>query len=299
MPTTNIATYPFALRPLLIILLLAGLWTITGCDQDDNIPEKKPSVQTSTHATLGAHLTDSLGNSLYMFANDFDGKTNCTGGCLNLWPVYYAGDNLTQDRLADGLNIADFATITTAGGQKQTTYKTWPLYYYAPVVNGTNTRELPGETKGEGIGGVWNVAKPDYTIQLVNAQLTGLDGKNYTSAYVEGTGKTLYFSDSKGLTIYTFSKDSFNINKFTKPDFTNNNVWPIYETDKVVVPSTLDKTLFGSITVAGRKQLTYKGWPLYHFGSDNQVRGSNKGVSVPVPGTWPVAVKDKAEAPKP
>jgi predicted lipoprotein with Yx(FWY)xxD motif len=50
------------------------------------------------------------------------------------------------------------------------------------------------------------------------------------------------------------------------------------------------------IDVFGRKQLTYKGWPLYYYGTDAGVMGSNKGVSVPVPGRWPVAVKDMAAA---
>lgn len=134
---------------------------------------------------------------------------------------------------------------------------------------------------------------------LVNAQLTGNDGKMYKSDYTEGTGKTLYFSDAKGVALYGFAIDSFNINKFTKADFSNNPVWPIYETDKVVVPSILDKALFTAITVFGKKQLTYKGWPIYYFGADNMQRGLNKGVSVPKPGIWPVMVKGAPEAPKP
>lgn len=97
--------------------------------------------------------------------------------------------------------------------------------------------------------------------------------------------------------MYTFKPDSFNINKYTKADFSNNPTWPVYDTTLVVVPSTLDKTLFSSITVYGKKQLTYKGWPLYYFGPDANTRGNNKGVSVPVPGKWPVAVKDMTGAP--
>ena len=41
------------------------------------------------------------------------------------------------------------------------------------LVNGTNTQEAAGQTLGEGIGNIWFVAKPDYTIMLVNAQLVG------------------------------------------------------------------------------------------------------------------------------
>lgn len=282
------------------IILIACVVLTISCSKDSEPapPEKKPAVQLATSAALGAYLTDTLGNTLYYFSNDFNGQSNCAGGCLAVWPIYYAGDNLAQASLVTGLDIADFGTITTPAG-KQTTYKTWPLYYYAPVVGGANVREAPGETKGEAVGNVWFVAKPDYSIMLVNAQLTGNDGKMYKSDYTEGTGKTLYFSDPKGVALYGFAIDSFNINKFTKADFSNNPVWPIYETDKVVVPSILDKALFTAITVFGKKQLTYKGWPIYYFGADNMQRGLNKGVSVPKPGIWPVMVKGAPEAPKP
>lgn len=284
---------------LLTAIVFACILLAPACTHDKiTPPASQPSVQLKSSATLGTYLTDSLGYSLYYFSNDFDGNSNCTGGCLDVWPIYFAGENLTQSKLSNGLDIADFGTITTASGAKQTTYKTWPLYYYAPKVNGTNTRENPGETKGEAVGTVWYVAKPDYSIMLVNAQLVGNNGKNYKSDYTEGTSKTLYFSDAKGVTLYGFKPDSFNINKYTKADFSNNATWPIYETDKVVVPSILDKTLFGTTNVFGKTQLTYKGWPLYYFGPDAMKRGFNKGVSVPSPGVWPVMVKEAPTAPK-
>ncbi len=131
---------------------------------------------------------------------------------------------------------------------------------------------------------------------LVNAQLTGNDGKNYKSDYTEGTGRTIYFSDGLGRTLYAFKNDKMNKNNFTKSDFSNNSIWPVYENIKVVVPSTLDKTLFGSTDSYTKKQMTYKGWPLYYFGADSTIRGRNKGVSVGSPGTWQVPVKDIAPA---
>ncbi|MFW5805897.1 MAG: fasciclin domain-containing protein, partial [Bacteroidales bacterium] len=54
----------------------------------------------------------------------------------------------------------------------------------------------------------------------------------------------------------------------------------------------LTSGLFDTINVYGRTQMTYNGWPLYYFGSDDAMRGSTKGVSVPSPGVWPVAVAD-------
>lgn len=250
-------------------------------------------------ANLGSRLVDANGNSLYYFANDANGLNNCSGDCANIWPIFFGGDALSQNQLGQGLTSSDFGTITTSGGRKQTTYKGWPLYYFAPNTNGNFVREAPGETKGENVGGVWFVAKPDYSIQLVNAQLIGHDGKQYRPDYTEGTGTTSYFTDDKGRTLYTFKPDSFNINKFTAADFSNNGIWPVYETDRIVIPSALDRTNFRSTLIHGRKQLTYKGWPLYYFGEDGNKRGANKGVSFPQPGIWPVPVKDMAEAPRP
>lgn len=299
---TKRAYHIFVMMPINLagMILIICIAFAASCSKDNEPApdEKKPSIQLAASVTLGSYLVDSLGNTLYFFSNDFDGQSNCTGGCLALWPIYYAGDHLTQASLGAGLDMDDFATIITPGG-KQTTYKSWPLYYYAPAEGGYNVREAAGETKGEAFNNVWFVAKPDYSIMLVNAQLTGNDGKVYRSDYTEGAGKTLYFSDSYGITLYGFSIDSFNVNKFTQADFSNNAVWPIYETDQVIVPSVVDKALFTAISVFGRKQLTYKGWPLYYFGADNMQRGSNKGVSVPAPGVWPVMVKEIPEAPRP
>jgi predicted lipoprotein with Yx(FWY)xxD motif len=269
---------------------------IAGCKKSDSTPPTPVAeVSIASSATLGSYLVDKDNRTLYYFSNDFNGQNNCAGGCEALWP-YFNVDNLTAGQLGAGLDLKDFGTLTAANGKKQLTYKSWPLYYYAPSVNGTNVPEAAGLTTGENVGGVWFVAKPDYTIMLVNAQLTGHDGKNYKSDYTEGVGKTIYFTDGKGVTLYAFKNDKFNKNNYTKQDFSNNPTWPIYETATAVVPSTLDKSLFGSIDVFGKKQLTYKGWPLYYFGQDAGVRGMNKGISFPSPGVWPVPVKNIAAA---
>ena len=194
--------------------------------------------------------------------------------------------------MGEGLALDDFGTVTT-NGATQTTYKGWPLYYYAPG----GVREAANQTTGEGVGGVWFVAKPDYTIQLAKGQLIGADDKHYKGDYTEGDGATTYFTDAQGRTLYVFTVDKKNDNNFTNGTEAHDANWPIYEATPDQVPSTLDKTLFGSIDVFGKQQLTYKGWPVYYFGADAQ-RGQTKGVSVPAPGIWPVVVKDIAEAPE-
>jgi predicted lipoprotein with Yx(FWY)xxD motif len=288
--------------PMFVLLAVFG-FSLTQCSKTtDPMPAvvDPVMVKLANSATLGSYLTDKDGNALYYFSNDADGSNNCTGGCITAWPIFNI-TGLTAEQLGAGLTLGDFNAISTPNGN-QLTYKGWPLYYYAPG----GVRESPGQTTGEAVGGVWFVAKPDYTIMLAKAQLVGKDGKNYivsaTNVYTEGVGKTTYFTDLMGRTLYEFAKDSANINKYTKADFSNNATWPIYETDKIVVPSILDKTLFSSIMVFGKKQLTYKGWPMYYYGPDvnattGKYRGYNMGVSVPVPGVWPVFFKDIPAAP--
>jgi predicted lipoprotein with Yx(FWY)xxD motif len=273
-----------------------GRWPVAVKDIES--PATK-EIKLQTHASLGSIITDKDGRTLYYFVNDGPSQNNCPGGCALTWPVFNV-ENLNALQVGGGLSFTDFASITLANnGGKQITYKGRPLYYYAPMVGGVNTIEAAGAVGGDNYNsvGVWFVAKPDYSITLTTAQLVGKDGKNYTSAYAEGPGTTRYFTNANGVTLYTLSTDKQNKNTFTTPDFSNNVAWPIYETDKIVVPSSLDKTLFGVIDVFGKKQLTYKGWPLYFFGGDAGVMGSNKGVSQPAPGIWPVAVKDMPAAP--
>lgn len=266
---------------------------IFSCKNDPIIPPVT-AIHLDSSAQLGAYLVDKDGKTLYYFSNDANGLSNCTGGCLTNWPIYYA-DSVTT--FSDGLQSTDFATITTAAGARQTTYKGWPLYYYAPG----GVAEAVKQTTGEGVGNVWFVAKPHYSITISNYQLTGANGINYKSDYTPGDGRTSYFTDEKGNTLYAFGRDSALRNKYTKADFSNNSIWPIYETDNITVPSILDKSLFVVIDVHGKKQLTYKGWPLYYYGPDNMQRGINKGITIPpsqpVGAIWPVVRKDSPAAP--
>ena len=208
-----------------------------------------------------------------------------SGGCVDNWPLFY----IENPELGDGLVMEDFGVIEHPEGGMQTTYKGWPLYYWVNDL-------IPGETKGEAVGNVWFVAKPDYSIMLMDGLLIGKDGVNYNSAYEPGEEMVQYFVDENGFSLYIFVNDSYGQNNFTSEDFSNNGAWPIYEEELQGVASSLDKALFGSTNVFGRQQMTYKGWPLYYFGGDT-LRGQTTGVSVPSPGIWPVAVQGLEEAP--
>ena len=239
------------------------------------------SVQILSNGIFGNILADGDGLTLYFFSLEAKSDERCIGDCLNLWPVFYSA-SLTLDA---GLDNSDFGTISRADGAMQTTYKGWPLYYYAGDM-------AEGDVTGDGFNDLWYVAKPDYTVMKVRAQLVGRDSggteTDLTSNYEPGAEQTFYMTDAYGNTLYRFINDTNGVNNFTASDFSNNAVWPIFEESLQEVPSTFTSGDFGSIDVFGRQQLTYKGWPLYYFGQDAQ-RGDNYGVGFPSAGIWPIA----------
>jgi predicted lipoprotein with Yx(FWY)xxD motif len=280
-------------RVILPAIVLVSMYGCTKTNDSPDIKSTGPLVKLNVSPTLGQYLEDQKGVTLYFFSDDYKGLNTCAGTCEAYWPYFYAGD-LSQDKIDAGLNLADFDTIHV-GSKIQTTYKGWPLYYFSPA--GNNVPEDPGQITGESIAN-WYLAKPDYTIMLANGQMVGGDGKDYLDTYLEGVGKTVYFTDDRGLALYIFTPDSSNINKYTHPDFSNDAYWPIYQVTQAVVPSSLDKTLFSDINVFGKHQLTYKGWPLYYFGGDSKTRGNTKGITVPTPGSkWPIAEEGLSVAP--
>lgn len=275
----------------------AFVWLLS-CNNDTTEPAGVASDNSVnlTTTSLGQTLTGVDGKTLYFFAADADGKSACTSfQCLANWYTFYADKATLQ--VGTGLNAADFGEITRADGRLQTTYKGWPLYYF-------KNDAKAGDVLGENVGNVWFVAKPNYTVMLTSAQLTGHDGKNYTTAntvsYTEGLGSTLYLTDAKGRTLYGFNRDKKNVNNYTRSDFSNNAVWPLFEVAAASlgdVPSALKKSDFSSIKVFGRDQLTYKGWPLYYFDQDLATRGLNKGITFPRLGVWPIVNATTPEAP--
>lgn len=266
--------------------------TDTPDDSSDD-PDPAPSsnqVQLRNDATFGQVMTDADGFTLYFFAPDSDGSSNCSGGCADAWPVF----NPSELTLDNGLDTADFGTITREDGGNQTTYKGWPLYRFANDASA-------GDINGDGSGSVWFVAKPDYSIMITRNQLVGRDSDgnetNLTGSYEPGDEETFYMTNASGRTIYHFSNDLKDTNNFTNADFSNDGVWPIVKLDITNIPSIFDAADFGTIDVFGETQVTYKGWPLYYFGGDEN-RGENFGVGFPVAGVWPIVNLDTEPAPE-
>ena len=116
------------------------------------------SVNVSANKFLGSYLVNQSGFALYYYANDADanGASACYGACASTWTPFYA-EKIT---LPEGVNFADFATITRTDGSKQTTYKGWPLYLYS-------RDEAAGDVYGDGKeNGLWHVVNPMDQSQL-------------------------------------------------------------------------------------------------------------------------------------
>jgi predicted lipoprotein with Yx(FWY)xxD motif len=107
------------------------------------------TVKVAKSDKLGSYLTDAKGMTLYLFKKDSPGKSACAGDCVTKWPLYFREKVGVSGNLKEG----DFATITREDGQKQTTYKGLPLYYFA-------ADKAPGDTNGQGVRDVWYVVAP-------------------------------------------------------------------------------------------------------------------------------------------
>ena len=246
------------MKKILSIFVLFGILAIliiSGCTQQQPAVQPTPAKETPTvqptieqptvKLSAANYIVDDKGNTLYFYTKDVMGDSKCTGNCLNSWPVFY------QEKITvpSGLITSDFGTITRDDGQKQTTYKGWPLYYFSSDVN-------PGDIKGEGMNKVWFVAKPDYT------------------TFIADKDNLKFVVDAKGNTLYNFTKDMPGVSN-CKGDCLK--IWPVFYVENIVAPSLMNTSDFGIITNSeGSKQTTYKQMPLYYYNNDTK-RGDTYG----------------------
>jgi predicted lipoprotein with Yx(FWY)xxD motif len=108
-------------------------------------------VKTGTTA-LGEVLTDASGMTLYIFKSDVagSGTSACSPGCVKVWPPLATTTGAPSK--PPGVT-GDFAVITRDDLTMQVTYKGQPLYHFI-------NDKAPGDTMGEGVAGLWTVAKP-------------------------------------------------------------------------------------------------------------------------------------------
>ena len=98
---------------------------------------------------LGTVLVDADGMTLYGFTNDTEGEPTCIDGCAEAWPpALVEGEPSFGD-----LDAAVFSIVEHPLGS-QVKAGDWPLYTFAGDT-------APGDTNGQGSGGIWFVVAPD------------------------------------------------------------------------------------------------------------------------------------------
>ncbi len=143
-------------RYLAAALIAAAALITAACGSSSassSSPAGTPSSQASSSAALktatigGATvLTNAAGVTLYWFAPDTATKSNCNGGCAQIWPP-------VKGPVTAGAGVTGtLGTITRSDGTVQATYDGHPLYTYTADT-------APGQAKGNGVnasGGVWH-----------------------------------------------------------------------------------------------------------------------------------------------
>jgi len=97
--------------------------------------------------TMDGALADAKGMTLYTFDKDTagNGKSVCSGPCATSWPPLAA---TATDKVT-----GDYTIVTRDDGAKQWAFKGKPLYLWI-------NDKKPGDKTGDGVGGVWKIAKP-------------------------------------------------------------------------------------------------------------------------------------------
>jgi len=144
-----LAGLPLA-QPAIAVLSAVGLVLLFVAVAGAGAPAATPSGGSVALKTgkVGAVtvLTNAKGFTVYTFAADRPGKSNCYGSCAAYWPP------VTGSPSAAAGVTGTFGTITRTDGTKQVTWNGHPLYTYVGDRG-------PGQAGGNNLnlnGGVWH-----------------------------------------------------------------------------------------------------------------------------------------------
>jgi predicted lipoprotein with Yx(FWY)xxD motif len=164
-------------RKLFVVCSLAVL-TLAACSSDE--PSASPSQAPTTttepspsaeptetpssgggveieaeDSSLGTILTDSDGNTLYMFLNDTGSDSTCYDDCAANWPALTT-DGAPEAGGSGGVDESLLGTTERTDGTTQVTYAGHPLYHFGGD-------QAAGDTNGQGVGQIWYVVSPEGT----------------------------------------------------------------------------------------------------------------------------------------
>lgn len=204
-----------------------------------------PLTLSIRESALGSYLAAPDGRTLYVFTKDAPNRSNCSAGCLAVWPPLMLP--VYQEVNADAAATGKFGSIEIANG-RQVTYNGAPLYLYANDAKA-------GDTTGHRVGGIWFVARPDTASTAVLGVHTG-------------GAKAPYLVGPDGLTLYLYAKDAAGTSTCSGGCAA---AWPPLTLPEGMEPTAVEAAQGerGLITRDdGTRQLTYRGLPLYRWNGD-------------------------------
>ncbi len=113
-------------------------------------------IQTATTTVNGTSetiLTTAQGRTLYYRTTDMPPTTVCSGGCASAWPPLLVSGSSTP---TSATSLPGKLSAQADANGTQVEYNGHPLYTYSGDT-------APGQTTGEGVGGIWHVVTPSLT----------------------------------------------------------------------------------------------------------------------------------------
>lgn len=123
----------------------------SGVGATQATPSAAQAALEVADSPLGRILVDGQGFTLYSLTGDSATRSTCSGGCAQTWPPFADAGSITAGA---GVDSARMGTLQREDGMVQHTYNGHPLYHYSGDRG-------PGDTNGQGLGGVWFVLSPD------------------------------------------------------------------------------------------------------------------------------------------
>jgi len=113
-------------------------------------------MKTATATVSGKSVTilsNTQGLTLYYRTSDVPPSTVCSGRCAGAWPPLVVSGSGTP---TSATSLPGTLTVVADANGNQVAFNGHPLYTYSGDTG-------PGQTTGEGVGGVWHVCTPSLT----------------------------------------------------------------------------------------------------------------------------------------
>jgi predicted lipoprotein with Yx(FWY)xxD motif len=142
---------PALLFSLIAVVVAGSVTAITAASgSTSHSAAVKRAALALRSSSLGKHLVDSKGRTLYEFEKDSSRRSACSGACASNWPPVITSG---KPSVGTGLKASKAGFITRSNGKRQATYGGHPLYRFTGD-------SKPGDTHGQDLmafGAKWYV----------------------------------------------------------------------------------------------------------------------------------------------